>query len=137
MYNEQLLIDVVKAKTGYFVELAEDRTIDLVNINTITSPRVYIGHIGVKPEHPNDFHVNGYNEYDNPSILLTSIQFVCERDSLTEVRSNIAEAYKNFTPFEGDSEYSSLIFMEAQAIAKTGTKIWWQEVVGLIFPRIS
>jgi len=137
MYNEQLLIDVIKSKTSYIVELAEDSTIELVNVNSVTTPRVYVGHLGIKPENPNNYHVNGYNEFENPSILLTSIQFICDRNQLAEVRTNIAEAYRNFTPFAGDSDYSSLIFMEAQAIAKTGNKMWWQEIVGLIFPRIS
>jgi hypothetical protein len=137
MYDESLLMNVIRTNTGYSVEYAEDSTIDLINVNTVKTPRVYVGHIGIKLEYPQYVYANGYNELENPEILLTSIQFICERSSLAVVRTNIANAYKGFTPFAGDSDYSSLVFIEGNMVAKTGTKVWWQEVVGLIFPRIS
>jgi len=137
MYDEIVLIDRIASETGYNVSYAEDTTIESSPV-TGTAPKVYVGHIGIKVNQTTkDVYANGYNELENPSVLLTSIQFVCERAELTEVRTNIANAYKGFTPYTNDEDFSSLVFIEAHAIAKTGTKIWWQEIVGLIFPRIS
>jgi hypothetical protein len=130
-------MNVIRTKTGYTVDYAEDSTIDLINVNTVSSPRVYIGHIGIKVEYPQHIYSNGYNELENPEILLTSIQFICERNILATTRTNIANAYKGFTPFPNDGDYSSIVFIEGNMVAKTGTKVWWQEVVGLIFPRFS
>lgn len=137
MYDESLLMNVIRTKTGYTVDYAEDSTIDLINVNTVSSPRVYVGHIGIKVEYPQHIYSNGYNELENPEILITSIQFICERSALATTRTNIANAYKGFTPFPNDGDYSSIVFMEGNMVAKTGTKVWWQEVVGLIFPRFS
>jgi len=137
MYDESLLISVLSAKTGYSVSFAEDSTVDLINVNTVNTPRVYVGHIGIKVQYPQNIYSNGYNELENPEVLYTSIQFICERNSLATVRNNIADAYKGFTPFDGDKEFSSMVFIEGNMVAKTGTKVWWQEVVGIIFPRFS
>lgn len=137
MYDESLLMDVIRSQTGYSVDYAEDNTIDLINVNTVTAPRVYVGHIGIKVQYPQNMYSNGYNELENPEILLTSIQFICERSILATVRTNIADSYNGFTPFVNDKEFSSMIFIEGNMVAKTGTKVWWQEVVGIIFPRFS
>jgi len=137
MYDESLLIARIAQQTGFIVDYAEDSTIDTLDPMSVTTPRVYIGHIGIKPQHANDTAINMYNGLENPSILYTTIQFVCERSSLVSTRTAIAEAYAGFTPFVNDSDFSSLFFVEGNMIVKTGTKVWWQEVVGLVFPRIS
>jgi len=135
MYAESLLMDVIRTATGYTVDYAEDSTIDLLGADTIT--KVYVGHLGIKLQYPNQLWADGYNELENPEILYTTIQYVCNRVNWHIVRSNIAAAYKGFTPFPNDSDYSSMVFVEASVIAKTNTKIWAQELVGIIFPRIS
>jgi hypothetical protein len=135
MYAESLLITRLQT-TGYIVEYAEDTSTDLINIVS-TTPRVYVGHVGIKLQYPNQLWSNGYNELDNPEILLTSIQYICDRINWHTVRSNIAAAYKGFTPFANDGDYSSMVFVEASVLAKTNTKVWGQELVGIIFPRFS
>lgn len=137
MYDESLLITHIASATGFIVDYAEDSTIDTIDPNSVTTPRVYIGHIGIKPQSAQDTAINMYNGLENPSVLYTTIQFICERSSLVATRTAIAEAYAGFTPFVADSDYSSLFFVEGNMIVKTGTKVWWQEVVGLVFPRIS
>ena len=137
MYDESLLIDRIALHTGYIVDYAEDSTIDTLDPMSVTTPRVYIGHIGIKPQHAQDVAINMYNGLENPSILYTTIQFVCERAELVSTRTAIAEAYAGFTPFVNDSDFSSVFLVEGNMIVKTGTKVWWQEVVGLVFPRIS
>lgn len=137
MYNEILLIELIRDKTGYEVAYAPDQTIDLIGVNATDNPKVYVGHIGIKLQHPEYLWSNGYNELENPEILLTHIQFICRRDEFAEVRTAIAEAYRGFTPFPNDSNYSSMVFIEANVVAKTSSKLWISEVVGIIFPRFS
>ncbi len=137
MYDESLLIAHIASVTDFFVDYAEDSTIDTIDPMSVTTPRVYIGHIGIKPQSVADTAINMYNGLENPSVLYTTIQFICERAELVSTRTAIAEAYAGFTPFINDSDFSSLFFVEGNMIVKTGTKVWWQEVVGLVFPRIS
>ena len=137
MYDESLLIQRITTQTGFIVNYAEDATIDMTDPSQVTTPRVYIGHIGIKPQNAQNTVTNMYEGLENPSILYTTIQFICERNSLTATRTAIANAYAGFTPFVNDSDYSSLFFVEGNMLTRVGTKVWWQEVVGLIFPRIS
>ncbi len=137
MYNEIELINLIKTKTGFDTDFAPDATVNLLSATTSSAPKVYIGHIGIKLQHPEQLWANGYNELENPEILLTHIQYVCERSSWAETRIAIANAYKGFTPFPFDSDYSSMVFVESSIVATTSTKIWASEVVGIIFPRIS
>ncbi len=134
MYPEITLINLIATATGYTTKYAEDSTIDLLGT---TGTVVYVGHLGIKLQYPENLWANGYNELENPEILYTTIQYTCNRTDWHTVRSNIAAAYKGFTPFPNDSDYSSMVFIEASVIAKSNSRIWAQELVGIIFPRIS
>lgn len=136
MYDEQVLVDLIADKTGYSVELADDRITDQVRL-TEPGTKIYVGHLGIKLQHPQTMLADGYIEIENPEILLTAIQFVCSRTDFVTVRSDIKRAYSGFSPFPKDSDYSSLVFLEAKTIATTNNKIWWQEVIGLVMPRVS
>jgi hypothetical protein len=137
MYNESLLISRIQTLTGYSTTYAEEATLDSASLLETTAPKVYVGHRGIKLKYPDQLWANGYTEFDNPQILITDILFLCERLTLDTVRTNIYNAYIGFTPFPNDSDFSSLVFIESNVLVKTRTKIWVQEVVGLIFPRIS
>jgi len=137
MYAEQYLIDRIKEQTPYEdVQLAEDSAIDLIH-QPLLAPRIFVGHLGIQLQFPEDRFANGYRELENQELLITAIQFICAREDLAEVRTNLKNAYTGYSPFEGDSNYSSLTFLEASMIGKTSTKSWWQELVGLVMPRIS
>jgi hypothetical protein len=136
MYDESILISQIKTSTGYTnVDYSVETTIDMIETDA-TLPRILVGHLGIRPEHPNQQYSNGYSELENPEILHTAIQFICLRTQLTTVRNAIKIAYTKFSPID-NPDYSSLIFLEANVIAKTNDKIWWQEIVGCIFPRIT
>lgn len=137
MMDEQYLIDLIKSKTSYTdVGYGTDTNIDITNI-TLTTPRIFVGTVGVKLQYPETFFADSYKEVENQELQVVSIQFICQRKDLTTVRSAIKFAYTGESPFEGDSNYSTLNFMEASLVAKTSTKVWWQEVIGLVMPRIS
>lgn len=137
MFDESYLIQRIKDKTPYTkVDYADDSNIDLVHIDLL-EPRIFIGHLGIKKQFPEDLVADGFHEIENREILLTAIQFLCQRDKLAEVRTNIKNAYHGFSPFPTDGDYSNLVFIEATMVAKTGNKAWWQEIVGLHMPQIA
>ena len=137
MMSEQYLIDLIKSKTPYTnVDFATDVGIDLVHTDA-TVPRIYVGTMGIKLQYPETFFADSYKEAENQELQVTSIQFICLRSDLPTVRANIKNAYSGESPFPDDSNYSTLAFMEASVIAKTGTKVWFQENIGLVMPRLS
>jgi len=137
MFDEIFLIDLIKsANPTYTVEYARDSDIDNIH-KVVIQPLVYVGHVGIKRQFPEDFIADGYHELDNSEILITTIQFLCKRAALVETRANIKRAYEKQSPFPNDSNYSSIVFMEASVVAKTGVNVWWQEIVGTVMPRIS
>jgi len=137
MMSEQYLIDLILAKTPYTnVALAEDIGIDLIN-TPVDVPRIFVGTMGIKLQFPETYFADAYKEAENQELQVTSIQFICKRSDLPTVRSNIKAAYFGESPFPDDSDYSSLAFMEASVIAKTGEKVWFQETIGLVMPRLS
>jgi len=137
MFDEKVIIDIIKTNTPYKdVQYAEETSIDLIH-QELAAPRVYVGHLGIKLQAPEDMQANGYNELDNQEILLTSILFICKRSELATVRNNIKAAYIKKSPYPDDSDYSSFMFLEASTVAKTSTKIIWQEIIGTLMPRVS
>lgn len=137
MFDESYLIDVIKNNSPYSdVDYADDSTIHLPHIELIT-PKIFVGHLGIQLQNKEDTVADGYHEIENSEVLLTAIQVLCLRKELATVRTNIKKAYSGKSPFLDDSDYSSLVFMEASVVAKTSDKIWWQEIVGLIMPRVS
>ena len=135
MYDENWLVQLIKDETGYTdVSLAEDSVIDLTHEPLLT-PKIYIGHLGIKLENPEDMHADGFKELENSEVLITAIQFLCLRSELPTVRTAIKAAWSNKSPFPNNSNFSSLFFMEASTVAKTSNKIWWQELIGLTMPR--
>jgi len=137
MYPEQYLIDLIKSKTVLTdVTLAEDASIDIIQEH-LTSPRVFVGHLGIELEREEDSSVNSYAELENEERLLTSIQFICYRMDLPTVRKFIKDSYLGESPFPDDADYGTLAFHSAKVIAKTSNKIWWQEIVSFLMPRIS
>ena len=139
MYNESWLIGIIKDNTSpqyQDVSLAEETSADWVHEELIT-PKIAIGHVGIKLQYPESIWADAYSEHDNPEMLITAIQVMCLRSNYAEVRANIKQAYSFKSPFPDDSNYSSLVFLEANIVAKAGTKIWWSEIVGLVMPRIS
>lgn len=137
MYDELYLINQIKTSTGFTdVDYADETLIDLIH-QELTAPRVFVGHLGIKLQQPENMYANGYNELENPEVLVTGIQFICQRSALAATRIAIKAAYTAFSPFPSDGDYSSLVFLEASTVAKTSTKIIWQELVGLVMPRVS
>jgi len=137
MFDEIYLINLIKDNTTYTnVWYADDNNIDLVHIDLL-EPRILVGHLGIKRQFPEDLEADGYHELQNQEILLTSIQLLCNRSDLSTVRTDIKKAYTGKSPYPTDGSYSNLVFMEASVIAKTGDKIWWQEILGLHMPQIA
>jgi len=137
VYDEIELINVIIASTGYTnVGYAEETSAIDIHDNLL-APRIQVGHEGIKLRNSEDTFSNMYSEIENQELLVTAIQFQCLRKDLAVVRTAIKQAYQGFTPYPNDSDYSSLSFLEAKVVMKTSDKIWWQEVVGLVMPRIS
>lgn len=136
MYNERTLINRLQTETGYTVTYSPGRQVDLLSTNE-TLPRLYVGHLGIQLFDKNTLFSNGYVEYENPEILLTEVNYVCLRSNWAEVRTKIRAAYTGYSPFPDDADYSSITFVEAMIKGETNTKVWWNEVVGLVMPRIS
>lgn len=134
MYNEELLRARIATQTGYTTELSLESNIDLTE-ETLTVPKVFVGHIGIRLKEPGFLWADGYSEVENRQIILSNIQILCERSSLTTVRNAVRAAYKDYSPI-ANSEYSSIIFIEASVAAVTKNKIWWIEQVGVVFPGI-
>ncbi|GEM_PF-5524462 len=135
--SEQWLIDTLKSRTGYRdIRYAQDSQVDLLNSHNI-DPIILVGHLGIQLQNPEDYIADGFHEIENSEILTTAIQFICRREILSEVRDKVKYGYSNQSPFGNDSNYSSLLFLRAEVVAKTNTKIWWSEVIGLIMPRVS
>jgi len=137
MVSEQWFIDIIKENTPYKrVNFAEENNIDLLHDQN-TTPRIFVGHRGIKLQYPETFFTDAYKGTDNQELLITEIQFICTRAELPTVRDNIKNAYTGKSPFPGDSSFSTINFMEASLVAKTTTKIYWSESVGLVMPRIG
>jgi len=137
MFDESYLIDLIKDNTPYTdVDYADDVSIDLVHIPLI-EPMIRVGHLGIMRQFPQDLNADGYTELDNQEVLHTAIQMLCLREDLATVRSTIKKAYTGKSPFPNDSNFSSLVFLEASVIAKTNNKIWWSEIIGLLMPQVA
>lgn len=139
MYNESWLIDIIKDNTSpqyQDVNLAEETAADWIHEELIT-PKITIGHLGIKLQFPESIWADAFSERDNQEMLLTAIQVMCLRKDYAEVRTNIKQAYSFKTPFPSDANYSNLAFVEHSVVAKTGAKVHFQEVVGLVFPQIA
>lgn len=134
MYNEELLRSRIATITGYTTELSEESNIILPEV-AVTSPKIFVGHIGIRLREPGFLWADGYSEVENRQIILTNIQILCERSSLTTVRNNVRNAYKDYSPI-ANSEYSSIIFIEASLAAASRNNVWWIEQVGVVFPGI-
>jgi len=137
VYEEQLLINRIKSLTGYSAELALDMAIQGATEVNDTATKVFVSHIGIQVQHKEFIFSNGYAELENPEVLLTEIRIVCPRDKLVTARTAVANAYKGFTPFPFDSNFSSIVFMEAKLLSSYSNKVNWSEYVGLVFPRFS
>jgi hypothetical protein len=133
MFEESLLIALIEKETGFSTSPTTDSVVQ--TLDSISSPRVYVGHRGIKVKHPEFLFANGYEEFDNPKILLTKIQIVCLRNVFVETLLLVQEAYKNFSPVNY-ADYSKLFFIQGNVLATTENSIWYEEEVGLIFPAI-
>jgi len=134
MFNEIDLVNHLILETGYSVEIATGVNTENL-IGTLVSPLIFVGHVGMKLQDQNSIWSDGYDDVDNPQLLLTEIQIMCPRAELAEVRSNIATAYRKFSPFPADGNYSNLAFIEAKLEEATKYNVFWKEFVGLIFPQ--
>lgn len=137
MYEEQLLIDRIKTSTGYSVELAIDSAINEITENNNKETKIFVGHIGIQKQHKETIFANGYEELEDPQILVTEIRIVCLRSQLVTVRTAIASSYRGFSPFPFDSNFSSLAFIEAKLLSSYNNKVNWSEYVGMVFPKFS
>jgi hypothetical protein len=136
MYSEQLLMDYIVTATGYEISLAEELSIKQTS-HEVTIPKIQIGHYAIKNQHPEHLFADGYKELEDSKILLTSLRFICLRTELATVWNTLYEAYRGFTPFPLDSDYSHIIYIEGNAVAKTHQHIIWEDILGIAFPRVS
>lgn len=134
MYDEELLRSRIATQTGYTVTLSQEQSIDLSTTN-LSSPRISVGHIGVRLKNPSYLWSDGYSEVENRQVILTNIHILCQRASLTAIRNAVYAAYQNYSPID-NAEYSSVIFIEANVEAVSGNNIHWVEQVGVVYPPV-
>lgn len=138
MFEESLLIAILKERTGYKnVDYTREMNIDMSLIDE-NLPKIYVGHRSVDPfaKTIEDLTASGYGIADVRRILTTDIQVICNRKSLVEILTNIEAACLNWSPFPDDSDYSSIFPLPGRVLAITNNKIWWLYSIGYIFPRI-
>ena len=137
MFEESLLVTQLKT-TGYSVSLATEDSIDS-SAFVGSLPKIFVGHKEIKPitKSFDDYLASGFLCVDTKELLVTEIQIFVKRKDLVTVRTKITEAYKDWSPFPYDSNFSSLIFLHGQVITKTNEVILWSELVGLLFPKFS
>lgn len=136
MYNEQVLVDRLRTITGYSVELSSGNNIEMTQSTEL--PKLYVGHIQIRVENKEDWFVDAYRENDNNYILTTEINYLCLRSEWAETITTIREAYKGWSPFgQKEANASSITFVGAMLKGGNDKVVWWNEVVGLIYPRIT
>lgn len=133
MFEESVLIALIESRTGFVTRPTSDKVVQA--LDTAGAPRVYVGHKAIRVKHPDFLFANGYEEYENPKILLTNIQIICLRSMFIATVQAVQEAYRNFSPIN-TSDYSKLFFIDGQVLATTESSIWYEEEVGLIYPAI-
>ena len=137
LYEEQLFIDYLRSMLPtYFIDLSQENNFDETSIADIT-PRIYFGHLGEHLHMPDGVWSDGYRELDNQCMLISELQICTLRSSLVTTVNAVKTAYKGWTPYPGDGNYSSMSFLKSSVAAYTANKIWWSEHVGVIIPRIS
>ncbi len=134
MFDETVLRDHISTVTGYSTALTSGLMVDTMLSSPVT--KVYVGHKGIKVKHPEFLYANGYDEVENPCILITIVQIVCARSEFTTVRTAVQQAYKDFSPID-NADFSRLFFIEGNVLATTDSKILYEEFVGLMFPQIT
>lgn len=134
MYNETDLVTRISTSTGYTTVLADEMNLDMNALDGTT--KVYVEHAHIKLQHPENFWRDGFGEYEIQQVLLTKIHLLCARSSFATVRTNVYNAYKNWSPVQ-DPNYSRLAFIEGNIVAKGASSMWYTETVGLIFPSIT
>jgi len=138
MFEEQTLIEFLKARTDYDVSLTDQKQIDslLGTENDLLKAKVFIGHKSIRLQNPNELWSDGYQELENPQVLLTEINILCKRSHLVTVRTNIYKAYTSFDPVPQDTSFSRLTLVQSDLALISGINVFWREVVVMVFPRI-
>jgi len=134
MFDIELLRRRLAEQTGYIVDLRDEKIIDIITAPTM--PSVYIGHTGIRLKDPHEFWADGYQEQENPQLLVTTLEFICLHTELHIVRNNIYRCYSTFDPVPEDNSFSHLSLVTARVAARSGPKVWWVEEIGMIFPRL-
>lgn len=134
MFDIELLRRRLAQQTGYRVELRDEKQLDFAASNNDIT--VYIGHTGIRLQDPHEFWADGYQERNNPQMVVTSIEFICLHTELHIVRNRIYKSYSTFDPVDNDTSFSRLSLVSARIAARSGTRVWWLEDIGMIFPRI-
>ncbi len=137
LYQEQLFVDhLAAALPDYIVGLTQELNND-ETANGDDNVYVYFGHLGEHLKNPEAVWADSYRELDNECMVISEIQILCPRSSLVTVVNAVNTAYKGWTPFPGDGNYSSMSFLKAAVATYSAEKILWAEQVAIVTPRIS
>lgn len=137
LYEEQLFIEYLTVKLPtYVIALSNENNFDQTSSGDDTV-RVFFGHLGEHLKNPEGVWADAYREIDNECMIISELQVCCKRSSFITVINALKAAYKGWTPFPGDGNYSSMSFLKGAVATYTGDKIWWSEQVGIVTPRIS
>ena len=136
MYSEQLLVDyLATALPTFVVELGQTKSTDQTDQFDNTT-RVYVSHVSQKPNVVDPYHAF-YDSIEESSLLVTQVQLWTQRSSLADNWNSLQSALVGWTPFIGDSNYSSIGLLEANLEVFIADKVCWIAYYGLIIPRIS
>ena len=137
LYEEQLFVDYLAAELPtYVVSLTDENSFDETSSGD-SSVRVKFGHLGATLQNPEAVWEDSYRELDNDCRIISEIQIFCLRSEFVTVVNAVKAAYKGWTPFPGDGNYSSMAFLKGAVAAYQGNKIIWSEQVMIVTPRIS
>lgn len=137
MFTEQSLVDHIHSVTGYVTHLTDEKNIKQINLNFVTEPIIYVGHLGLELFDKTEMFSNGYNEVVVPRYLITLIQMILPRSDFITVIGNVSNAIKLFAPYANDPCETRLTFMKGKVLTTTAGSMWYEEHYGLQTPRIS
>lgn len=137
MFNEITLVNHLKTATGYNVALSDEVNSKQLNINYVSEPLIYVGHLGIELFDKTEMFSDGYNQVVLPRYLITTIQMIFPRNQFITVLANVSNAIFQFHPYELDPNETTLSFIKGKVLTTTAGSMWYEEHYGLQTPRIS
>lgn len=137
LYDEQLLVDYIKAETGYACSLATPMQSDQRDTKQAVT-RVTVSHerLITKINSEDDLISSHYDDVNRLRILLTQVNLTCSRKDMASIGNTLQAAIENFTPYVGNSEWGTMKLREASIVSYQATEVVISYTFSIIVPQI-